>query len=290
MSRAAERQADLEGAKIAYNAGFDPRGLPQFFETIEAKYGAGGSQFMSDHPNPGNRTEYVDKEIATFPPRSNSITTSPEFERVKDQVIVMHAYTAKEVASGIWKRQSPNQLVSAGVNQSAGPHAGSVTPDLDTSGAWRSIQADGFSFDIPANWKAYGNQRSALIGPPGGFARSADGGAGNVVYGLLTDQYRPPSGVRGAAAMDALIHEIGEDNSGFTPGTQQQISLNGLAAQSIDCDNPSANSGHGEHDWVVAFEQRDASLRYFVFVAPTPDFEALRPAFNRILHSLRVND
>ncbi|HUJ49413.1 MAG TPA: M48 family metalloprotease [Bryobacteraceae bacterium] len=112
MSRAAERQADLEGAKIAYNAGFDPRGLPQFFQTIQAKYGAGGSQFMSDHPNPGNRSEYVDKEIATFPPRSNSITTSPEFERVKDQVIVMHAYTAKEVASGIWKRQSPNQLVS----------------------------------------------------------------------------------------------------------------------------------------------------------------------------------
>ncbi len=112
MSRAAERQADLEGAKIAYNAGFDPRGLPQFFQTIDAKYGAGGSQFMSDHPNPGNRTEYVEKEIASFPPRSDSITTSPEFERVKDQVIVMHAYTAREVASGIWKRQNPNQLVS----------------------------------------------------------------------------------------------------------------------------------------------------------------------------------
>jgi len=111
MSRAAERQADLEGAKIAYNAGFDPRGLPQFFETIETKYGSGRSQFMSDHPNPGNRTEYIAKEIASFPPRSDSITTTPEFERVKDQVIVMHAYTAREVASGIWKRQNPNQLV-----------------------------------------------------------------------------------------------------------------------------------------------------------------------------------
>jgi len=112
MSRGAEREADLAGAKIAYNAGFDPRGLPQFFELIEAKSARGRSQFMSDHPNPGNRTEYISKEIAGFPPRPDSISTTPEFERVKDQVIVLHAYTAREVASGIWRRQNPNQLVS----------------------------------------------------------------------------------------------------------------------------------------------------------------------------------
>lgn len=106
MSRAAERQADLEGAKIAYNAGFDPRGLAEFFSAIEAKYGAKGSQFMSDHPNPGNRTEYVDKEIASFPARSDLVKTSPDFERVKDAVIVMHAYTAHEVASGVWRGQT----------------------------------------------------------------------------------------------------------------------------------------------------------------------------------------
>jgi hypothetical protein len=290
MSRGAERQADLEGAKISYNAGFDPRGLPQFFEIIQGKYGAGGSQFMSDHPNPGNRTEYVDKEIATFPPRANSIKTSDAFERVKDQVIVMHAYTAKEVASGIWKRQNPNQLVSAGVNQPAGPQVGSVTPDLSASGEWKAIQTDSFSLQIPTNWKAYGSQTSALIGPPGGITRSAEGGAGNVVYGMLTDQYRPQPGIRGAAAVDALVHELGEDNPGFTPGTQRQITVNGVAVESIDCENPSANSGHGEHDWVVAFPQRDASLRYFVFVAPTPDFETWRPTFRRILEGIRVQD
>ncbi|MDE3197295.1 MAG: M48 family metalloprotease, partial [Acidobacteriota bacterium] len=107
MSRGAERQADLEGASLAYNAGFDPHGLPQFFEIIEAKYGAGGAQFMSDHPNPGNRTEYVDAEIATFPPRSDLITTSPAFARIRNQVNAMHAYSASELASGGWKRQNP---------------------------------------------------------------------------------------------------------------------------------------------------------------------------------------
>ena len=50
-----EKQADLMGTDILYDAGYDPRALPQFFEVIQGKYGEGGSQFLSDHPNPGNR-------------------------------------------------------------------------------------------------------------------------------------------------------------------------------------------------------------------------------------------
>jgi predicted Zn-dependent protease len=107
MSRGAEKQADLEGVGILYDAGYDPRGMPQFFQTIEAKYGAGGSQFLSDHPNPGNRTEYIDKEINTFVPRPNYVTTSPQFEHVKELVSGMHAYTVKEVSSGVWRKQGP---------------------------------------------------------------------------------------------------------------------------------------------------------------------------------------
>jgi len=108
MSRGAEKEADLLGVGILYDADFDPRGMSQFFETIQAKYGAGGSQFMSDHPNPGNRSEYVDKEIAAFIPKPNSITTTPAFANAQKEITGMRAYTAREVSSGIWKKQSPN--------------------------------------------------------------------------------------------------------------------------------------------------------------------------------------
>ncbi len=67
MSRESEREADLMGADILYDAGYDPRGLPQFFEVIQGKYGKGGAQWLSDHPNPGNRTGYVNDEIDTLP-------------------------------------------------------------------------------------------------------------------------------------------------------------------------------------------------------------------------------
>src|SRR6185312_11560501 len=99
-----EKQADLMGTDILYDAGYDPRGLPQFFETIQAKYGAGGAQFLSDHPNPGNRTEYVNAEIATLPPRQGGAVTTPEFARVHALAMTEHTYAAKDVQAGVWKR------------------------------------------------------------------------------------------------------------------------------------------------------------------------------------------
>ncbi len=103
MSRDAEKQADLMGTDILYDAGYDPRALPQFFEVIQGKYGEGGSQFLSDHPNPGNRVGYVNDEIDSLPPRTKYIKTSPEFARIKKIAAGMHPYTAKQVASGAWK-------------------------------------------------------------------------------------------------------------------------------------------------------------------------------------------
>lgn len=113
MGRDAEKQADLEGVGILYNAGYDPRGMPQFFETIESKTGKGVAQFLSDHPNPGNRTEYVNREIATYPPKTRYVTNTEDFRHIQKVVSGMRAYTAKEVASGVWKREKPNTSVDA---------------------------------------------------------------------------------------------------------------------------------------------------------------------------------
>ena len=119
------------GVGILYDAGYDPHGMSQFFETLQAKYGAGSSQFMSDHPNPGNRSEYVDKEIASFVPHAHYVTNTPTFVNIQKEVNGMHAYTAREVSSGVWKKQSPNQTVSSGVNQPSADLAAPAAVDLN---------------------------------------------------------------------------------------------------------------------------------------------------------------
>ena len=96
MSRTDEQQADLLGVRIAHDAGYDPRGLPQFFEIIQARYGIGSAEFLSDHPSPGNRTEHVNKEIALLPPLRRPIKTSSQFEAVHQLSIERHALSARK--------------------------------------------------------------------------------------------------------------------------------------------------------------------------------------------------
>src|SRR4030095_14352971 len=56
-----EREADLLGAQMMARAGYDPREMAHMFQTIE-KQGGGGPEFLSDHPNPGNRVQAINRE------------------------------------------------------------------------------------------------------------------------------------------------------------------------------------------------------------------------------------
>src|SRR6266850_895384 len=58
FSREYESQADLNGSHIMATAGYDPRHMAEMFKTIEAQ-GGSGPEFLSDHPNPGNRYQYI---------------------------------------------------------------------------------------------------------------------------------------------------------------------------------------------------------------------------------------
>jgi len=68
-SRSDESQADTLGVRFMAQAGYDPRSMIKVMQILE-KAGGGGNQpeFMSSHPNPGNRIEGIQHEIdAEFP-------------------------------------------------------------------------------------------------------------------------------------------------------------------------------------------------------------------------------
>ena len=86
-SRDFEKQADLLGSQIMARAGYDPRALAHMFQTIESEAqnaGGSGPQWMSSHPNPGNRTQYINKE-ADMLTIAKAADTS-EFEPIKTAV------------------------------------------------------------------------------------------------------------------------------------------------------------------------------------------------------------
>src|SRR6266700_4424766 len=63
-SRSAESEADLLGSDVMYDSGYDPHQMAVFFAKLAEEGSSRGSQFFSDHPDPGNRAQAVSKEVA----------------------------------------------------------------------------------------------------------------------------------------------------------------------------------------------------------------------------------
>src|SRR5438876_259246 len=82
FGREFEKQADIEGSHIMARAGYDPRDMANMFKTIEKQGGSGGPQWLSDHPNPGDRSEYITRE-AQLLRVENPIRDTRAFEQVK---------------------------------------------------------------------------------------------------------------------------------------------------------------------------------------------------------------
>jgi len=85
FSRSAESQADYLGTQMMSEAGYNPIEMARFFEKLEAQGSGRALQFLSDHPNPGNRVRAVEEEIRYLPRKSYGANTG-EFLRERSLV------------------------------------------------------------------------------------------------------------------------------------------------------------------------------------------------------------
>jgi beta-barrel assembly-enhancing protease len=289
-SRESEKQADLMGTDILYDTGYDPRAMPQFFEVIQGKYGEGGAQFLSDHPNPGNRVGYVQDEIDSLPPRASSVKTSAEFTRIKKLTASLHPYTAKQVQSGVWRRDGGSAAPPGGGSASSGGAApasgppGRLTPEQwRPQGEWQPFQGDGFTISYPGNWRAQTGGSSALIAPPGGANEH-----GSVGYGMLSGRFQPPKPGDIAVETDELVGRLQQQNPEMRPGPGSEVVVNQVSGRSLEATNTGGAGGGAERDWLVALPETAGTVRYVIFVAPEADFEGLRPTFEKMLRTLKL--
>jgi predicted Zn-dependent protease len=105
FSREYEKQADLLGVQMMARSGYDPRDLGHMFETIEKEGGGRPPQWLSDHPNPGNRVEYINEEAAHLT-IENPVGTSSAFADIQAHLKTLPpARTMEEIA----KQRKANQ-------------------------------------------------------------------------------------------------------------------------------------------------------------------------------------
>jgi Zn-dependent protease with chaperone function len=309
-SRKDEAQADAVGAIIAYKNDYNPKAMADFFTKLEQKYGNGGPQFLSDHPNPGNRQAAIQKEISNWP-QINYQQSNNAFSSAKQQASGIKAYSAQEIAqgakSGTWAQQNQKSgSIPAGVqptsgstqeqggSPSSGPQGnsqggGSLANvsfnQVKPSSNFKQFQQGNFTISYPDNWQAGGGQDGAMIAPAQGA------GEGAIAYGVMIGA-APASGSLDQATQQ-LVQSIQQQN----PGTQVQgqptaIQAGGTEGRSVYLTGQSPVQQNGkpvpERDWLVAVPNRTGGLMYLVFVAPEHDFNQLRPTFERMLNSLQV--
>ena len=300
MSRDDEKQADLLGTDILYDSGYDPRGLPQFFETIQAKVGSGGAQMLSDHPNPGNRTEYVNAEIQTLPRRANAMVTSAAFSRMRTVAAQQRVYTAQQIKDAGWKNEhyasGPGDTATAGDVQGAqysgqGPVALSRT-QLGIGARMQRYRGANFWMNYPANWQASPDSNGgATIAPAGGA------GAFGVVYGVMVSTVKASGGISDPDSLNnatlQLTQQLSQQNGGLQQiGLVASLRINGRDANAVELRGRSPLVDNGstlpEHDWLVTVERPDGDLNYMIFVAPDRDFTQLKPLFSSIMNSFQA--
>lgn len=83
FSRTAESQADLLGSHLMAESGYDPVEMAKFFEKLNT--GQQAPEFLSDHPNPGNREKAIQAEAAKLPDQTYGYQTG-DFQKMKKVV------------------------------------------------------------------------------------------------------------------------------------------------------------------------------------------------------------
>jgi beta-barrel assembly-enhancing protease len=303
MSRDDEKQADLLGTDILYNSGYDPRGLPQFFEIIQGKYGAGGAQILTDHPNPGNRTEYVNQEISTLPRLTNPMVTSAAFKRAHELALKEPTLTAQQIKDGGWK----NGHYAAGPQTTAisSPAADTASPSqngangpaalnrsqLGIGSRMTQYQGASFRMNYPSPWQVTDATRTgATLAPTGGF------GAFGLAYGAVVGTVQANGAIMDADSLanatEQLAQQLSQQNGGLQQvGAIQTLKLSGQMANTLELRGRSPVVQNGstlpEREWLVTVASQDGDLHYIVFVSPERDFTQLRPLFVSMMNTFQ---
>lgn len=301
-SRADESQADQVGAILMYKAGYDPLALAQFFERLEQQGGANGPNFLSDHPNPGNRVAAIQQEIQGWPP-VNSHLDNRTFLSVKQKAEGLRAYTGQEIAEGAknnaWAQQNqrsgsmpPNARVSQNSNASA-PERASIGDipysQVKPSGSFTKSQNDLASISYPSNWRVFPGANGAGLT----IAPSAAISQGSIAYGVVMDGSKAGGPISMDEATDQLVSALQQSNPGLRAnGSPRRIQVDGMEGRSIELTGRSPlrrnDEPLAERDWLVTVPQRQGGILYFVFIAPENEFGQLRPTYERMLDSVKI--
>jgi len=88
FNRDAELQADVEGARLMAAAGYDPRDMASFFESLGEREGDASKapETADDHPRPAQRAAAISEILPTLEVSASATHDTAEFRQIKSRL------------------------------------------------------------------------------------------------------------------------------------------------------------------------------------------------------------
>jgi hypothetical protein len=278
-SREYERQADLLGAKLMARAGYDPRAMATMFQTIQGEGGRSGPEWLSSHPDPGNRSAAITREASMLRVQGNADTG--QFSSIKSQLQGMSpAYTAEQIARG-QARSRPTGTSGRTTRRTV-----NVEPP---STRFRTFSPSSFlRVSVPANWEQVSTGGGVTYAPDGGFVQG-DGQTAfthGVEVGVV-------EGGTGNLQRDTqqLLQNFARSNPELQrAGTTRRVSMGGRQGLSTPLVNTSEATGQREYVNLATAQLRNGDILYVIGVAPQPEADTYERTFQRVRETLQIAD
>jgi len=275
-SRDAETEADMVGAQIIYDTGYNPNAMVTFFQRLKEQQGQGGGpSFLASHPDPGDRAKNVASILSRFPAKQYASGDSPEFLAAKNALSNISTETAAQ--AGSVAAEPPIRRLSS--------------KEWSANDKFTDYDHGAFRVSYPASWVLKGDRNTSLtIYPEGGASTES------VAYGTILSGFTPRRGGNDLSeGTRQLVASMQDTNPSLRQASNPvNISVNRLAARSLEIVAESAVRENGkplqERIRLVTLQGKGGIVLYMVFVAPNPDFDALRPVFDRIMRSFVLRD
>lgn len=279
-SREYEREADLFGAQIMARAGYDPRQMANMFQTIAREGGNRGPEWLSSHPDPGNRYEAINREAAMLQVDGSAASPS-RFREVKSRLAQMSpAPTSEQVA----RAQQSGQRVPTSGTAGRGVN---VEPPADR---WRTYQPGNFlRISVPANWEQIGGGNTVRYAPEGGLSQTQNGRS-TFTHGMELGVI-DGDGASLQQATERLLQSFARANPQLRrQGGYSRASIGGRQGLTTTLTNVSEVTGEREAVNVSTVQLRDGNVLFLIGVAPQDEARTYFNTFSRVRQSIRLAD
>jgi hypothetical protein len=272
FSREYEKQSDLLGAQMMARAGYDPRDMANMFRTIQQQGGQSAPEWLSSHPDPGNRSEYVLEEARALRVE-NPVRDTTQFARVQDRL-----------------RGMPPARTSSGSTPSrtGSTRAPGGTPDNieAPSSRYRTYSETLYRVSVPDNWQALRASDTVTFAPPGGVG--SVNGQNVFSHGMEIGVTRVQAqDLR--AATDALVSGLTQSNPQLrASGSAVSVRMSGQPGLTVQLTNISQMDQRPESVALTTTLVDPATMLYVIAVAPREDAGVYDQVFRRIVDTITV--